>query len=307
MNKVKKEFSIRDLENLSGIKAHTIRIWEKRYNLLAPERTSTNIRTYSVDSLQRLLNITLLYNAGNKISKIAKLPQKEVQQMVRELAESKNKNNHAIANLKLAMIKFDEVAFHTTYTQLADKLSFREIWHEILLPFLDEIGLLWQTDLICPSQEHFISHLIKELIFTNTKSVKDQVKENNEKTFVLYLPENEIHELGLLYLNYEMTLMGLKTIYLGQATPLEAMEDIIQYFNKIVFISYFTVSPSPDKINEYINNFQHLINSENKHELWILGQQVRHMDSNNIPTGVKTFNTIKATIDALPAIVNKNK
>ncbi len=307
MNKVKREFSIRDLANLSGIKAHTIRIWEKRYNLLAPERTSTNIRTYSLSSLQQLLNITLLYNAGNKISKIAKLPQDEVQQMVRELAESKNKNNLTIANLKLAMINFDEKAFYDTYHHIADKLSFREIWHEVLLPFLDEIGLLWQTDLICPSQEHFISHLIKQLIFANTYSVKDQVQEHKDKTYVLFLPDNEIHELGLLYLNYEMRLMGLTTIYLGQATPLEAMEDLILYFNNIIFISYFTVSPPPDRIKEYIENFQHLINSENKHELWILGQQVRHMESNNIPTGVKTFNTIKATINALPQLVQEHK
>lgn len=302
MNNIKKEFSIRDLENLSGIKAHTIRIWEKRYKLLAPERTTTNIRTYSLSSLQKLLNITTLYNAGHKISKIAKLSNEEVPQLVIELAASKNKNNHAIASLKLAMINFDQQEFFKTIDRISEEMSFKEVWQKVFLPLLDEIGLLWQTDTICPSHEHFISHLIKHLIFVNTEPLKNQGKLNDKRTFVLFLPENEIHELGLLYLNYELLLMGHKTIYLGQATPLEALEDITQYFDNLVFVSYFTVAPSPDKINKYIDDFQQIVNSKNMFQLWILGQQIDKLENLILPENIKTFATLSATINFLSTI-----
>ncbi|WP_086478532.1 MerR family transcriptional regulator [Arenibacter amylolyticus] len=300
MNKIKREFSIRDLENLSGIKAHTIRIWEKRYQLLNPERTTTNIRTYSLESLQKLLNISLLYQAGHKISKIAKLTHEELLQLVGELAQNNNNNTHAIVGLKQAMINFDQEAFYEIYHQLSTQMGFREIWQQVLVPFLHEIGLLWQTDVICPSQEHFISHLIKQLIFTNTAQLKPQVQQNNEATYVLFLPENEIHELGLLYLNYEIRLMGHNTIYLGQATPLESMEDLKQHFHKIIFISYFTVAPAPDKIEKYMADFHRLINNKNLHQLWILGHQANQLEASQIPEGISTFNNLESVLRALP-------
>lgn len=302
MNNVKKEFSIRDLENLSGIKAHTIRIWEKRYNLLAPERTSTNIRTYSLSSLQKLLNITMLYNEGHKISKIAQLSSEEVPQLVKELAASKNKNNHAISSLKLAMINFDQEHFFNTYDRMSKEMSFREVWQNVFLPFLDDIGLLWQTDTICPSHEHFISHLIKHVIFDNTGRLKNGERQNNEKTFVLFLPENEIHELGLLYLNYELVLKGYKTIYLGPTMPLDSLEGIAPYFDNLIFVSYFTVAPSPDKITKYIADFQKIVNSKNKFKLWILGQQVHQLENTIVPDSIKTFTSINAVMNTLSAI-----
>lgn len=111
MNNVKKTFSIKDLENLSGIKAHTIRIWEKRYELLSPERTSTNIRTYSLNSLQKLLNVTLLYNEGHKISKIAKIPEENIPKLVKEIASKETVQNHSMTTFKMAMMNFDQALF----------------------------------------------------------------------------------------------------------------------------------------------------------------------------------------------------
>ncbi len=164
MNNVKKFFSIRDLENLSGIKAHTIRIWEKRYNLLTPERTATNIRTYSLASLQKLLNITLLYNNGTKISKIAKIPEENIPLMAREIVAKNSVKNHAINAFKLAMINFDQTLFFNTYNSLLAERSFRDIFIEVFIPLLNELGLLWQTDTISPSHEHFITNLIKQKV-----------------------------------------------------------------------------------------------------------------------------------------------
>jgi len=138
MNNVKKNFSIRDLENLSGIKAHTIRIWEKRYALLSPERTETNIRTYSIKSLQKLLNVTLLYNNGYKISKIAKLPESEIPVIVREVVATNSGKSHAFNAFKLAMVNFDQNLFLSTYNSLLSERSFREIFNEISIPSLEE-------------------------------------------------------------------------------------------------------------------------------------------------------------------------
>ena len=255
MNNVKKFFSIRDLENLSGIKAHTIRIWEKRYGLLTPERTTTNIRTYNLSNLQKLLNITLLYTNGYKISKIAKIPEENIPLMVREIVSKSSVKNYAINAFKLSMVNFDQTMFTNTYNSLLADKSFREIFKEVFIPLLNELGLLWQTDTISPAHEHFISSIIKQKILINTEKLQDRQPTRKDKVFVPFLPENEIHEIGLLYINYEITLRGYKSIYLGQTVPLDTLKDVMKYFDNLYFLSYFTVVPSKDKMESYINDF----------------------------------------------------
>ncbi len=298
MNNVKKLFSIRDLENLSGIKAHTIRIWEKRYELLSPERTSTNIRTYNLESLQKLLNITLLYNNGHKISKIAKIPEENIPLMVREIVSKNSIKNHAISAFKLAMINFDQTLFISTYNSIIVDRTFREVFKDVFIPFLNEIGLLWQTDSISPAHEHFVTSLIKQKIVSNTENLH-QLTVKKDKIFVPFLPENEIHEIGLLYLNYEIVLRGYKSIYLGQTVPLDTLKDVMQYFDKLYFVSYFTVAPSQDKIEKYMNDFSDLIKDFPDSKLWILGYQTRHLDSSKLPEFVSTFSSIEKLIENL--------
>ncbi len=119
MNNIKNEFSIKDLENLSGIKAHTIRIWEKRYNLLQPNRTDTNIRNYDLENLQKLLNVSFLNNNGYKISKISKLGERDIAMHVKEIALKKNLENHALNAFKVAMLNFDQAHFYKIYNKLS--------------------------------------------------------------------------------------------------------------------------------------------------------------------------------------------
>ncbi|PIB27727.1 MerR family transcriptional regulator [Maribacter sp. 4U21] len=299
MNNVKKQFSIRDLENLSGIKAHTIRIWEKRYNLLSPERTDTNIRNYSLASLQKLLNVTLLYHNGHKISKIAKIPENEIPLVVREIVAKNSNKNHAINSFKLAMVNFDQTIFFNTYNNLLSQQSFREIFKETFIPLLNELGLLWQTDTISPAHEHFITSLIKQKILLNTEKLQHLKPTKTDKVFVAYLPENEIHEIGLLYLNYEIVLRGYKCIYLGQTIPMENLMDVMKYFEDIYFLSYFTVVPEKDRINKYIKDFEELVSEYNNPNLWILGRQVQHIDEAKLPKFVKTFTSIEEVISKL--------
>lgn len=299
MNSHKKSFSIRDLENLSGIKAHTIRIWEKRYNLLSPERTRTNIRSYSVISLQKLLNVTLLYNGGYKISKIAKIPENNIPLMVREIITDTNTKNHSISAFKLAMINFDQSLFTKTYNGLLKDRSFQEIFREIFIPLLKELGMLWQTDTISAAHEHFIGCLIKQKILANTEQLQHIEPVNKDKIFVPFLPENEIHDIGLLYLNYEIVLRGYKSIYLGQTVPLENLADMMKYFDNLHFVSYLTVVPTKDKINGYIKDFVAMTKGYPNPNLWLLGLQTQHVTQKKLPDFVKIFTSLDKIIEKL--------
>lgn len=298
MNNVKQSFSIRDLENLSGIKSHTIRIWEKRYGLLSPERTDTNIRTYDLANLQKLLNVTLLYNNGLKISKIAKIPEADIPLRVRELVVKNSVKNHAINAFKLAMMNFDHSMFQKTYNSLLAERSFRDIFWEVFIPLLEELGLLWQTNTIGPAHEHFITNLIKQKIYTSTEKLQAIDPTKDDKIFALFLPENEIHEIGLLFINYEILLRGYKTIFLGQTMPIEYLDDLEKYYDNLIYLSYFTVSPTKDKIEKYISGFLKKLADGNS-EFWILGRQVQHIDPEMRNPRIKTFDSIHQAIAAL--------
>ena len=299
MQNIKSVFSIKDLENLSGIKAHTIRIWEKRYNILEPMRTETNIRFYDIFNLQKLLNITLLHNYGYKISTISKYPPEKIPVLVREIISEKSVKSHAINAFKMAMINFDQSLFINTYNNLLSEKSFREIFNEIFIPLLNEIGLLWQTDTIKPAHEHFISNLILQKLVINTEKVQILEPEKKDKVFVLFLPLNEIHELGLMYLNYEISLNGYKSIYLGANIPFEDLKDIAQIFNDLVFVSYMTVSPEKEDVEDYILRIKKEIIKETSSELWLLGKNTEHVYQKiNLP-GINMFRSLNELISRL--------
>ena len=176
MNNIKSTFSIKDLENLSGVKAHTIRIWEKRYELLEPMRTDTNIRLYDIKNLQKLLNVVLLTNFGYKISKISKLSQEEIEKSVLKIQTDKTINSHVLSNFKMAMLNFDQPLFIKTYNSLVTEKSFSKIFCETFIPFLEEIGILWSINTITPAHEHFISHLIKHKILIEIEKYQKHIK-----------------------------------------------------------------------------------------------------------------------------------
>lgn len=299
MNNVKKSFSIRDLENLSGIKAHTIRIWEKRYNLLQPERTTTNIRNYSLTSLQKLLNITLLYKNGYKISKIASIPETDIPKAVQKIIEKKTVKHHAINSFKIAMINFDLTLFYTTYNSLLLEHSFKVIFFEIFIPLLNELGLLWQNNTVSPSHEHFITNLIKQKIILNTENLQANKPTRVDKTFILFLPDNEIHDIGLLYLNYEIALKGYKVIYLGQTVPIECLKDLTNYCTNIYFLSYFTVEPTKNKIRKYITTFNQEVGLENNYKFWIIGRQTQYLNQDDLTNNIRKFKSIESLVAEL--------
>jgi DNA-binding transcriptional MerR regulator len=298
INNVKSVFSIKDLENLSGIKAHTIRIWEKRYNILEPMRSTTNIRNYDLSNLQKLLNIVLLHNYGYKISRIAEHSSEKIELLVREIISEKSSKNHAINAFKMAMMNFDQVLFFKTYSNLLSEKSFREIFYEVIIPLMNEIGLLWQSGTITPAQEHFISFLIKQKLLVNTEKIQVLEPTRTDKIFVLYLPENEIHELGLMYLNYEILLHGYKTIYLGESVPISSLKDMKQYFDNIVYISYLTVQPTKDDIDNYLKEIATEVIDANS-EIWLLGRMTEFIDTKSLSSSVSIFTSISDLVQKI--------
>jgi len=298
MNNVISVFSIKDLENLSGIKAHTIRIWEKRYDILQPMRTDTNIRLYDLASLQKLLNITLLHDYGYKISKIATYPQDKIPSLVREIISNKTAKSHAISAFKMAMMNFDQELFFNTYNWLIAEKSFKEVFHEVLIPLMNELGLLWQSDTITPAHEHFVSYLIKQKLLVNTEKLQVLKQTKFDKVFVLSLPMNEIHELGLMYLNYEILLNGYKTIYLGESMPIENLKDLKKHFDSIIFVSYMTVQPERDSVNEYVAKMSAELIDENT-ELWYIGRMTEFVKKEELSDKISIFNSISDLVEKI--------
>ncbi|MGG6230137.1 MerR family transcriptional regulator [Tenacibaculum sp. SDUM215027] len=291
MNNIKSTFTIKDLENISGIKAHTIRIWEKRYNLLSPDRTDTNIRYYSSENLQKLLNVVLLNKNNIKISKIAEMSDDTIVLKARELAFKMAVNDEAINSLKLAMFQFDKTLFNNAYSRLLKRKTFREIFKDVFVPFLNHIGLLWQTDTLLPAHEHFISNLIVQKIQINIEKL-EYSNGNSEVSYVLFLPENEIHELGLMYLNYELILRGYNTIYLGQSLPLDNLDYFFKSKTKVCFITSMTVQPYDDKVEEYFLEIEKVLENTD-HELIAIGNKAMAVDNIDFKAKITVYSSLK--------------
>jgi len=292
MENIKQNFSIKDLEYLSGIKAHTIRMWEKRYGVLKPKRTDTNIRTYGVNGLQKILNIAFLNENGYKISRISNMSDDDIDQLVRRITTSKSNVNRAVQSMKVAMINFDQPLFLKTYDGLLTNKTFREIYHEVFIPLLEQIGYLWQSKTITPAHEQFISSLIKQKLFINIESLQKIEPQNKDKVFVLFLPEEEIHDIGLYYANYELLSHGYKVIFLGQSLPMEDLNYLSKLFKNTVFVSYLTVSP--ENIDDYLKKFTNHVCIDNNCEYWILGRKAQEILNGgiDIPKRVKAFSSI---------------
>ncbi len=297
MELIKQNFSIKDLENLSGIKAHTIRIWEKRYNILSPERTATNIRTYSNSHLQKLLNISLLNEHGYKISRISKMNDQEIIKMVKHINASTSLQNRAVKSFKMAMMNFDQRLFQQTYKELLEEKSFREIFHQVFLPLFEEIGTLWQTDTIKPIHEHYLVDLIKQKLYLEISKTNPHKNPISETLYVLFLPENEIHDIGLLYLYYELLYNNYRAIYLGPSLPLSDMNYLLELHKDVSFLSYFTITPI--NLKDFIEDFLSQLCEERNYQLHLFGNKARPAKEMGLPTHINIYDSLTDFIKTL--------
>ena len=246
-------YSIKDLEKSSGIKAHTLRIWEKRYGLVEPKRTDTNIRYYDDEDLKKTLNIALLNRNGVKISQIAQLNNQEINLKVNALSGTNRTNENIIDNLVMAMIDLDEYRFEKVLSNTILQKGFEDTILDSIYPFFQKIGILWQTGAINPAHEHFISNLIRQklLVAIDGISHKDI---HDPKTFVLFLPEGELHEIGMLFYYYLIKKRGHNVVYLGQSVPFDDLISVTTTKPCDYLLTSFSSAISGIDILSYLQN-----------------------------------------------------
>ena len=211
-------YSIKELEKLSGIKAHTIRIWEKRYNLINPHRTNTNIRYYTDNDLKKILNVAVLNRHGIKISSIAKLSELELREEIIRVSSSSDSNDTLIDSMVLAMIDLDEYKLESLMDKSIRKMGIKDTLTKVFYPFLGKVGILWLSGDVYPAQEHFVSYMIRQKIIAATESISHNFNPSSKK-FLLFLPEGEWHEMVLLFSQYLIREANHEVIYLGQSVP----------------------------------------------------------------------------------------
>jgi DNA-binding transcriptional MerR regulator len=247
-------YSIKELENLSGIKAHTIRIWEKRYNLIEPYRTTTNIRYYTDQELKKILNVAMLNRHGIKISNIARLSDKELKEEILRVSSSSPNLENTIDSLIISMIDMDEIKFNALISKTVSKYGFTHAFTNVVYPFLEKIGVLWMAGDVNPAQEHFVSNLIRQKIIAAIDNFSHVFNPKAQK-FLLFLPEGEWHEIGLLFALYLLKEAGHEVIYLGQSVP---YSDILATGSARHFDHILVSSTVPQSENDFITYLKDL-------------------------------------------------
>ena len=278
------QYSIKELEQLSGIKAHTIRIWEKRHKIIEPSRTATNIRYYSDLDLKKIINVSLLNTYGIKISKIADMSLDDVNKKVLEISELQNDKGVHIDQMVIAMIDMEEELFEKILNNLILRFGFEKTITEIIYPFLEKIGILWQTQNITPAHEHFISNLIRQKIIVAIDGLP--IPPKNSKKILLFLPEGEMHELGLLFYHFLIRKSGYRTYYLGQNVPHEDLISVYKVHQPDFMLTSIT-SNLTVSIEKYL---EQLTNDFGQTKILASGYQVQKF--NGCKNGnIQTFST----------------
>lgn len=248
-------YSIKDLERISGIKAHTLRIWEKRYNILTPQRTETNIRSYGDDDLRKLLNINTLIKGGWKISNIGKLSDGEigleVEQLFRQVTHESVDCTPYINALVVSMLDLNEREFERVFSTVTTRFGLKETMMRVINPFLQQVGLMWSIWKVHPGHEHFASNIIRRKLF----GAIDQLIPLPPKSenFLLFLPEGENHEIGLLFADYWLRSEGFETIYLGQNVPFTAIRQVVEKKRPTKLFTFFIVNTEREKVQNFLN------------------------------------------------------
>lgn len=250
-------YSINQVEVLSGIKSHTLRIWEKRYSIIEPKRTDTNIRYFTELDLKKILNISYLNKAGVKISKIAEMDEEDIFKEVITAYSSSNSILEIIELLCIDIFNYDLYSFKEKTEEYLRNNSFEKLIEEVIYPLFDRIGIMWQTNLIFPAQEHLFSNYIRQIICAEINKLSNKPSKQN---VLLFLRENEYHELGLLIYHFTLAKKGYKVFYLGQSVPFSDLKQAVKNINPKIIITTFLAYLEADTFNEYMNELEGVAN-----------------------------------------------
>ena len=289
-------FTIKDLETISGIKAHTIRIWEQRYSLIKPTRTGTNIRRYSSDELRNILNISLLNKNGFKISHISRMTETEMQEKILSLSDVNAQRDRLINELiaKLSTLELDD--FEKQVDSYIHSRGIEKTITQLLFPFLEKIGILWQTNNINPAQEHLVSNIIRSKLINGIECVHSHI--NLDKSFLLFLPESEYHELGLLFVSYLLKSRGAKVHYLGANIPLRDAAFVIKSLKPDVIYMHLTSASSKFNLDKYL---QHLKIHTGKTPVIISGYLTQHYKK-TLPEGFQLKKSLSQVMEYIASL-----
>lgn len=290
-------YSIKDLENFTGVKAHTIRIWEKRYNLVEPKRTCTNIRFYDDEDLKKLLNVSILNRHGFKISNIVNFSDEILNEKILNLAQTQNDVENQIESLVVAMIELDKAKFEKVFNTAVINLGFEEAILKIMYPFFEKIGVLWQIGTINPAQEHFISNLLRQKLIVAIDGIVDKLK-GDAKSFLLFLPEGEYHELGLLYHHYLLRKYHHKVYYLGETVPFNGLVEISKLKNIDYLLTYFVTAIPEEEAHAYLKKLSKHFHTAT---IFITGLQAKSFTF-KLPQNVKVIENVYQFKDELTGI-----
>jgi DNA-binding transcriptional MerR regulator len=286
---VKSRYSIKDLEQLSGIKAHTIRAWEQRHKLITPKRTSTNIRFYSDDDLRVILNVSILLEHDWKIGQIAKLNPEEIAKSALEADPYEGNYAYELNELKLSTLNFDIERFETIMSTCIDKHGIHDTFQKVIGDYIQELGKLWLSGSVSISQEHFMSSMIRQKLYSALNELKAG---DSGKTFALFLPANELHEIGLLYLAYVLKERGERVIYLGQSLPKEYLTDLLDNQKVDALVSVFTTNPDVEYLPEYLRDLDDLIHDRGI-QVHLTGYQFNDFSENTFGDNIHIYSTLK--------------
>ncbi len=245
-------YSIKDLEKLSGIKAHTLRIWEQRYGIITPKRTKTNIRFFEDEDLKLILNIALLNKNGVKISKIARMDKSEIAGKVATISEVNFEHSTQLDALTISMIEMDEYKFDRIITTNIHQLGFERTMLEVIYPFLEKLSILWLTGSITPVQENFISYLIRQKLIVAIDH-EPLVSGKHTKKFIIYLPEGEKQELSLLFMHYLLKSRRNHVIYLGQDISVADLEDACHIHQPDYIFTMISETFAKESVQRYVD------------------------------------------------------
>lgn len=279
------QYSISDLEQLSGVHAHTIRMWEQRYNALEPHRSAGNTRYYDDEHLVKLLNIVSIHQKGLKISKICALSQDAIHNLIEEdIQETVSKNQQFefyITQLLNFGMSYNEAAFDNLLSKCINDNTLTETYSSVIYPMLVRLGLMWRKDSICAAQEHFLTNIIRQKICAAINDLP--IPSSDKKTWVLFLPQDEEHEIGVLFANYLLRQAGKRVIYLGSRVPLSSVKEVVK-LNKVDSLMLFMVQAKlTNEAQKYIDE---IYLAFKKTKIYLAGSQ-KLIENIQLPKGIQ--------------------
>ena len=289
-------FTIKDVENLSGIQAHTLRIWEQRYGFLKPQRSTTNIRYYTNEELKTILNVALLNRFGYRISRISKMSQHEIADKILNLLPGEAQHHHIINQMLEQMIDMELDKFDNLLSGIIQQFGVKQAFINVAFPFLERIGMLWSTGRVNAAQEHFVSNIIRQKLLAETENLP--VPLNSSNRVLLFLPEGELHELGILFVQYLVKQQKQQNWYLGANVPIEDVQYVAEAKQPSYLYTHLTAVTQSFSLDKFVNQMHEILPTAQL----IISGPVTAGYNKDVPANIHLYNTKQQVLDFIDSL-----